>query len=220
MEKHISEILPAVIGKEGLQPIESTLSGSGVLVEAIKGQKIYQLPDQTDLEKCLRYCMLLVGMRANNLPGKEETAILFNHIHKFYSGHTVAEIRLAFEMAIAGELEIEPNDVKAYENFSTIYFSQIINSYRRWAAQEFKQNIKAIEPPPPQRIFTEAELEDGAREDVERQYQAFLRGQELKSTEFNRSILAKDKLLNENETTIEFFKRKAEAGFGNIYTRG
>lgn len=74
--------------------------------------------------------------------------------------------------------------------------------------------------PPAQKIFTEVELEDGAREDVERQYQAFLRGQELKSTEFNRSILAKDKLLNENETTIEFFKRKAEAGFRNIYTRG
>lgn len=158
-------------------------------------------------------------MRANNFPAQEETAILFAHIMKYYSGHTVAEIRLAFEMAVSGQLDIDEKDVKAYENFSTIYFSQIINSYRRWSAQEFKQNIKAIEPPPPQRIFTEQELEDGAREDVERQYQMFLKRIKLKGAEFNRSILQKDGLLNEGETTVEFFTRKAMAGFANIYVK-
>lgn len=163
--------------------------------------------------------MLLVGIRPHNLPPPEETAILFAHIMKYYSGHTVAEIRLAFEMAVSGQLDIDEKDVKAYENFSTIYFSQIINSYRRWAAQEFKQNIKAIEPPPTQRIFTEQELEDGAREDVERQYQMFLKRIELKSTEFNRSILQKDGLLLEGELTIDFFRRKALAGFLHIYEK-
>lgn len=164
--------------------------------------------------------MLLVGIRAANLPSQEEKAILIRHITKHYSGHTVAEIRLAFEMAIAGELDVATDDVKAYENFSPVYFSQIINSYRRWASQEFKQNIKSIEPPPPQKIFTQDELEDGAREDVERQYQMFLGRQKLRGIEFNRSILQKDNLLNEGETTVEFFKRKAEAGFANIYVKG
>lgn len=164
--------------------------------------------------------MLLVGIRAANLPSQEEKAILIRHITKHYSGHTVAEIRLAFEMAIAGELDVATDDVKAYENFSPVYFSQIINSYRRWASQEFKQNIKSIEPPPPQKIFTQDELEDGAREDVERQYQMFLRRQKLRGTELNRSILQKDNLLKEGETTIEYFKRKAEAGFIHIYQKG
>jgi hypothetical protein len=109
--------------------------------------------------------------------------------------------------------------VKAFENFTAIYFSQIMNSYRRWAVQEFRQNVKTIDPPPPQRIFTQEELDDGAREDVERQYQAFLRKMELKATEFNRSILAKDGLLREGETTVEFFTRRAAAGSANIYEK-
>lgn len=163
--------------------------------------------------------MLLVGIRPQNLPSKEEAGILFNHITKHYSGHTVAEIRLAFEMAIAGELDVSSDDVKAYENFTPIYFSQIINSYRRWSVQEFKQNIKSIEPLPPQKIFSQEELDDGAREDIERQYQMFLKQLELKGAEFNRSILKKDGLLNEGETTMQFFKRKAEAGAQNIYVK-
>lgn len=218
-QEHISNHLQMALNL-GQEPQELKPSKSGDLVKAVTEKKIYQLSNIGDLEAALRYCMVLVGIRANNLPTPEEKAILIRHITKHYSGHTVAEIRLAFEMAIAGELDVSSEDVKAYENFTPVYFSQIINSYRRWSAQEFKQNIKSIEPPPPQRIFTEAELEDGAREDVERQYQAFIRGQELKSVEFNRSILEKDKLLNDGETTMEFFKRKAEAGFRNIYTRG
>lgn len=172
-----------------------------------------------DLEACLRYCMVLVGIRANNLPGAEEKAVLINHITKHYAGHTVSEIRLAFEKAIAGELDISADDVKAYENFTPVYFSQIINSYRRWAAQEYRQKMTPQEAPPPQKILTQEELDDSAREDVERQYQLFLKGHKLKGTEFNRSILLKDKLLGESETTVQFFKRRAEKGLMNIYEK-
>lgn len=198
---------------------ESKPLKSGDLVKAVKEKKIYQLSNIGELESALRYCMLLVGIRANNLPSVEEKAILIRHISKHYSGHTVSELRLAFEKAIAGELDVSAEDVKAYENFTPVYFSQIINSYRRWSVQEYNQNIKAIETPPPQRIFTQEELDDGAREDVERQYQMFLRRMELKSVEFNRSILQKDDLLKENETTMDFFRRKAEAGILNIYIK-
>lgn len=158
-------------------------------------------------------------MRANNLPNKEETAVLFNHVAKYYSGHTVAEIRLAFEKAIAGELDISADDVKAYENFTPVYFSQIINSYRRWSVQEHKQQMKTIDPPPPVRISTQEELDNIAREDVERQYGLFLKRHELRGVEFNRSILLKDKLLGEHETTMEFFKRRAESGSLHIYEK-
>lgn len=187
------------------------------LVKAISEKKIYQLANIGDLEAALRYCMLLVGIRATNLPSAEEKAILIRHITKHYSGHTISEIRLAFEMAIAGELDIAADDVKAYESFSPVYFSQIINSYRRWSVQEFKQNIKTVDPPPPIKLFTQEEMDDAARGDVERQYQLFLKGYELKTPQFNRSILQKDNLIGEHETTIEFFKRKAAMNQFNIY---
>lgn len=203
----------------GQEPQELKPSKNGELVKAVAELKIYQLSSIAELESCLRYCMLLVGIRANNLPSQEEKAILIRHITKHYSGHTVAEIRLAFEKAIAGELDLSSDDVKAYENFTPVYFSQIINSYRRWSVQEYNQHAKEIEVPPPVKIMTQDELDDGAREDVERQYGLFLKGHELRGVEFNRSILLKDKLLGDNETTIELFRRYAEKGLPHIYVK-
>ena len=79
--------------------------------------------------------MLKVGVRGANLPGREETAILLEHIVKNYGNHTPDEIKLAFDLAITGKLECEAT---CYENFSCLYFSKIMNAYREWAREEFK----------------------------------------------------------------------------------
>jgi hypothetical protein len=200
-------------------PQESKPSKTGPLVKALQEKRIFELSDQGELEKCIRYCMLLVGIRANNLPGKEETSVLFAHILKNYSGHTISEIRLAFEKAISGKLDISPDDVKAYENFTAAYFSAIVNSYRRWAQAEYRQNLTAFEPPPATKIYTQEENDDIARGDVERQYQLFLKGFELKTPQFNRVILHKDGLIGEMETTVEFFHRMAGKGQLHIYEK-
>ena len=43
-------------------------------------------------------------------------------------------------MAIDGKLELlEGESVTCYENFSCLYFSSIMNAYRRWAADVYKQ---------------------------------------------------------------------------------
>lgn len=71
-----------------------------------------------------------------------------------------------------------------------------------------------------QKIFTYAELEDGQREDAERQYQMFKKNFHLKAVEVNKAILEKDGLLREGESVIDFFTRKKEAGATNIYRKG
>lgn len=88
--------------------------------------------------------MLKVGLRATNLPSSEEKAVLLSHAISNYGNHTVSEIRLAFEMAIAGKLGVDPN---CYENFSCMYFSTIMNAYRSWASQvKFYAERTRIEP--------------------------------------------------------------------------
>lgn len=84
----------------------------------------------------LRYVMVLIGLRAQNYPDKIETQILVNFITKHYGGHTPAEIKLAFEMAITRKLDIE---AKCYENFSVAYFVSIMEAYREWAKEQIKQ---------------------------------------------------------------------------------
>lgn len=168
-----------------------------------------------ELKQVLRLVMMKIGLRGHNFPTEEEKILLIEHIITNFGGHSVQEIRLAFEMAMAGKLDIE--DIKCYENFSCVYFSMIMVGYRKWSEDAYK-SIEMSEPPK-QRIFTQEELDDFAREDAEGQYQWFLKGEELRGVSINKAILEKDGLLKDGEGVIDFFKRKALAGCSNIYVK-
>jgi hypothetical protein len=161
-----------------------------------------------------------LGIRENNWPNDIEKLVLFEHIVENYGGNRLDEIRLAFDMAITNGLPDENGvivDTNCYENFSCAYFSKIINAYRRWSAQEYRLAVK--EDAPEQKIFTQEELDNSAREDVERQYRLFLGGNEIKNTLINEPILRQDGLLIASETVLEFFTRRAAAGCLNIYIK-
>jgi len=97
-----------------------------------------------ELKQVLRRVMVKVGLRANNLPAGEEKDLLIEHIITNYGNHTPEEVRLAFDMAIAGKLDIEEKNVICYENFSCLYFSNIMNAYRVWAKEQHKQLVKPM----------------------------------------------------------------------------
>lgn len=92
--------------------------------------------DQEKLTEALRYVMVIIGLRAQNYPGEIETQILIGFISEHYGGHTCAEIRMAFEMAITRKLNVE---AKCFENFSVAYFVSIMEAYREWAREQIKQ---------------------------------------------------------------------------------
>lgn len=92
------------------------------------------------LTEVLRYCMLLTGIRADNMPVAEEINTIFNFVRSQFGGHTIQEIKLAFDLAMSGKLDIQ--DTKCYENFSCEYIGRIMVSYRRWADQQIKPEIK------------------------------------------------------------------------------
>lgn len=91
------------------------------------------------MKQALRYVFMLVGLRAQNYPTGIEKQLLHAYIFKNYGGHTPAEIRLAFEMALQNKLSLRPEDVTCYENFSIAYFSRIMEAYREWAREQIKQ---------------------------------------------------------------------------------
>lgn len=77
----------------------------------------------------------LIGLRGENYPKGLDKDFLHTYILENYGGHTGAEIRLAFTMAIQGKLDLEEKDVTCYENFSTLYFSRVMSAYRGWASE-------------------------------------------------------------------------------------
>lgn len=86
-----------------------------------------------EIKQVLRYAMIKVGLRAQNFPTDEEKEILIAHVVQNFGYHTTEEVKLAFDMAISGKLELD--EVKCYENFSCLYLSQIMVGYRVWATQ-------------------------------------------------------------------------------------
>lgn len=139
-------MLPAL--KQDLTP--SLTGDEGKLQTAIVEKRIFESEDET-LAQALRYCFQLVGLRSKNFPDKNETVFLMKFIRENYGGHTPAEIRLAFEMAVTGKLGVDP---VCYENFSPVYFAGIMNKFRSWASPVVAQL------PPPQRIPTKDQLTD------------------------------------------------------------
>ena len=128
------------LAKQELKP--SVTSEENGLEKALQEPKLCQLHDLEPLREALRLAMLMVGLRAANIPKNEEKAVLMAYIIENYGGHTASEIKLAFKMAVAGSLDLESSEVVCYENFSVLYFSTIMNAYRRWSKEAFFQVAK------------------------------------------------------------------------------
>lgn len=114
---------------------------------ASKGNTL-RLSDDNDLKQVLRYSMLLVGLRANNMPTEEEKFVLINFIKTNFANVTLAQIKMAFDMAVAGKLGV---DAKCYENFSCEFFGRIMARFLEYSAEETRiisQRVVEDEPLP------------------------------------------------------------------------
>ncbi len=112
---------------------------------ASKGHTL-RLSNEENLKQVLRYSMLLVGLRANNMPTDEEKFVLINFIKTNFANVTIAQIKLAFDMAVAGKLGV---DAKCYENFSCEFFGRIMARYLEFSAEETRIiSQRAVEDEP------------------------------------------------------------------------
>ncbi len=162
----LNELLKVQIGLAPAMPVSKPSPNGEVqkFQTALTDQRICNLTDVEPLKQALRYAMVLVGIKANNVPNDREKSVLLQFIVNNYGGHTPSEIRLAFYLAIAGELDVE--DVKCYENFSPLYFASIMNAYRKWARPKHG-DIKPMEK----------ELTSDEKLDIDLQYAAYLQKQ-------------------------------------------
>lgn len=79
--------------------------------------------------------MIKVGLRAANFPVDEEKQVLLNFFYKHFGGFTFENVSEAFDLAITDKLQIEPKDVKCYENFSCEYLGRILSAYKKYLIQ-------------------------------------------------------------------------------------
>jgi hypothetical protein len=164
------------LGIVKLEPVQSDLkhysNGDCNVIEALKSPRINQVDTET-LNESFRYVMMLVGIRARNLPDKTENIVLYAYLRKYFGMFTIQEFRIAFELAIAGELSLKDDEVKCFDNFSCEYMSRILKAYRKLSssiidfAERKQQPVKPLLPPAD---YKPAEL-------VDTFYQEFLKGE-------------------------------------------
>jgi hypothetical protein len=127
----------------------------GQFESALLVKKIWHSTED-EMKIALKYVFILVGLRAQNYPANEEKQLLHAFIFKNYGGHTPEEIKLAWDLAIMQKLNLRPEDVTCYENFSIAYFVRIMEAYREWAREQVRQ----LPAPATARQLTEMEKVD------------------------------------------------------------
>lgn len=188
------------------------------IFEKARDSDLIKTAPASSIEGVLRQIMVKVGLRAANLPDEVETAVLLEHILTEYGNHTTSEIKLAFDMAVSGKLDLLQSEVNCYENFSCLYFSTIMGAYRKWAAIQAKQ----IPVKTPEQVLYDAEqLRNIQREDIENFYQRLLLGREVleNAADWFKEVLVFDGLMTERDHLPQFFFTRAYGGSKNIYVK-
>lgn len=147
--QHIARLLQQVQpSKEPARPASKPLE-IGETTELARALTDKKLPAAGDaaLISSLKYVFMLIGLRPQNFPVDLEVDFLVQYILKNFAGHTNAEIRLAFDLAVAGRLPLDARELSCYENFSVAYFGRIMTAYRIWAGETHKSLPDKVKEP-------------------------------------------------------------------------
>lgn len=151
-----------------------------------------------------------------SIPGDELMTILVDqfvkHLSEKYVNLNIDEVEYAFR-----QYGTTTKDWGKSMNLNLVDAILIPYTNNRFLLSQDEEKLKFV--PPPQRLFTEEELDDSAREDAERQYQLFLRGHQPQMLESDRRILEKDGLIKPGEDILEMFKKRSEKGIFNVYIK-
>lgn len=115
-----------------------------IKTEIESGLKIANL-DDSELSILLLVTQLckLMGILDDKFPDESTLNMLVDYINRYYRNLTINEIKIAFELGVAGETGVDMNH---YQNFSLLYFSSVVNAYveyrKRVVAQINKERVE------------------------------------------------------------------------------
>ncbi len=132
--------------------------------KALQGKPISQA-SRKEIKQTLGYVWAIIGLRAHHMPedNGEEEKFLISFIIEQYGKQTLLELKLAFHLAIKGDLDIEPSEVKPYDMFSALYLGQIMAAYKSWLRNAYRLKISRKAPlalPEPQKGLSDEEWEE------------------------------------------------------------
>lgn len=82
----------------------------------------------------------MVGLRPQHYPSHDEKKNLHDYIRLKFANKTLSELVLAFDLAINNELDLKPDDIKIYDQFTIAYLAQIMSAYKSWLYKIWQTN--------------------------------------------------------------------------------
>ncbi len=107
--------------------------------------KIRNLQTDEAVTQALAYVVALIGLQKEFLPTGAQRAVLIDFVKLKLANYTANEIKIAFQMAIAGDFKV---DLECYGQFSSKYLMSIFNAYlehRNKIALELEREKKKLE---------------------------------------------------------------------------
>jgi len=137
--------------------------------QAKKSKKTADAPTLEIIEAVKRG-LIMLGIK--NTPSKEEWAIYVREITTYHKFLTVAEIELAFTLAIRQELNFDP---ETYQNFNLLYLNKMLAAYKQWAIQQHREIDREFTADSDFNIYENKSIAQ-LRSDINDGYQHFLNG--------------------------------------------
>lgn len=117
--------------------------------------EIAKLPKASidEIKHTLFYCIKLIGVNPEKLV-KEDLDLIIDYIKRNFKRLSTADIRLAFEIGVKGELDF---DLQHYQSFNTMYVANVLLSYKRYCADQNRRNKEIQTKPLKELTFNELE---------------------------------------------------------------
>jgi len=96
----------------------------------------YNNENKQPIKVVLFYAMELVGFNPKNIDNNS-LDIIINSLVRSHKDITIDKFKEAFELGANGKLDI---DLNTYQNFNTLYVSNVLNAFRRYKISETKRS--------------------------------------------------------------------------------
>lgn len=115
------------------------------LFEALQSPRLKELDTLQPISDTLKYIIVLVGIRADNMPTAIEKQILLEFLKEEFPNMTTGEILQAFKMFASGKLEqYLKKDFGHFQNLSAMFVSEVIKAYLKYINErKIKVNLLA-----------------------------------------------------------------------------
>ena len=126
-----------------------SLNSVQIYIDNANSIKVRDLSDLEPVSGVLRYYLVVLGIREQNMPSQAQFSVLVDFVKSQLGKYTIEEFKTAVQMAVAKKLEINAN---TYQNLTCVFISELMSVYdnhirRSGFKREEHQNLLLKEKP-------------------------------------------------------------------------